>query len=114
MNPSAIPLIPIAFGSANEARSDDAVLQEGRGASAAGHEWFTIEPGLGHPMRCACCTPRNAAGRALGRLLLARGRGTAPFFGRVVVAAKTDAGREAVLAAVADDPLASACFRWEE
>jgi hypothetical protein len=113
MNPASAPLIPIAFGAANEARDGDAVLQEGRGASAPGHEWFTIEAALGHPVRCACCMPRNAAGQALGRLLLARGRGTAPFFGRVLVVARSQEGRDAVRDAVALDPLASACFRWE-
>jgi hypothetical protein len=114
MNRPSPSLIPIAFGSADEVRAEDALLQEGRGASAPGHEWFTIEGAPGHPMRCFCCAPRNAAGQALGRLLLARGRGTAPFFRRVLVATRSDAGRTAVLAAIEDDPLASACFRWEE
>jgi len=114
MNRPATPLIPIMFGDVENAQAGDAILQEGRGASAPGHEWFTIGAASGHPMRCFCCAPRNAAGQALGRLLLARGRGTAPFFTRVLVATRSQAGRDAVREAVETDPLASACFRWEE
>ena len=33
---------------------------------------------------CACCAPRNAAGRALASLLQSRARGQTPFFRRVV------------------------------
>jgi hypothetical protein len=114
MNRPSAATIAIVFGSVDQARAGDALLQEGRGASAPGHEWFTIEPSFGHPLRCACCTPRNAAGRALGRLLLARGRGTSPYFRRVIAVTRSEAAIQAVISAVADDPLASTWFRWEE
>lgn len=102
--------IPLVFGAAEDATADDALLLEGDGAAAPGREWFTPAD---HPAGCACCGPRNAAGLALGRLLLARGRGTGPFFRRVVAVAETDAGRAAVSEALAGDPLASVCFRFE-
>jgi hypothetical protein len=103
--------IPLVFGGVEDATADDALLLEGDGAAAPGRDWFTSAPSGGHPVGCVCCAPRNAAGLALGRLLLTRGRGTGPFFRRVVVVTRTDAGRQAVSDALAGDPLASVCFR---
>jgi hypothetical protein len=100
--------IPLVFGAAEAASADDALLLEGDGTAASGRDWFTLS---NHPVGCACCGPRNAAGVALGRLLLARGRGTGLFFRRVVAVTQTDAGRQAIQEALATDPLASTCFR---
>jgi hypothetical protein len=100
--------IPLVFGQVEDAAADDALLLEGVGTSAPGREWFTS---AGHPAGCACCAPRNEAGLALGRLLLARGRGTGPFFHRVIAVTQTEAGREALWYALAADPLACVCFK---
>ncbi len=103
--------IPVMFGAAADARPDDALLCEGEGAPAAGREWFLPEAAAGHPADCACCRPRNQAGQALARLMLARGRGTGLFFNRVIAVTKTAAGRATIRGALAADPIASAYFR---
>jgi hypothetical protein len=103
--------IPVIFGAAADAGPTDALLREGEGAPAAGHDWFLPDTTPGHPADCACCTPRNGAGQALARLMLARGRGTGLFFNRVIVVAMTEDGRATVRQALASDPVASACFR---
>ena len=65
-----------------------------------------------HDTSCLCCAGgRNPVASLLGGLFFARARGTVPFFRRVVVHARTDAGRTAVALALADDPVASGCFR---
>ena len=103
--------IPLVFADAEAAGPGDAVLREGAGTPARGLDWFEAGPENAHPVGCACCAPRNGAGSALARLLLARGRGDGLFFSRVVVVAHSEAGRGAVLSALASDPLVSACFR---
>jgi hypothetical protein len=105
---------PLVFADAAEAGPDDAVLREGAGVAAPGRDWFEADPETAHGVGCVCCVSRNGAGIALARLLLARGRGHGPFFRRVVVAARTEAGRAAVASALESDPLASACFRRDE
>lgn len=100
--------IPVVIGGA--AGEGDAVLIEGDGALPAGTAArFTLAAG-GHAIGCACCAPRSDAGRALGRLFLARARGEVAAFGRVVVVASEE-GRAAVEAAVGGDVVASARFR---
>src|SRR5271170_7005638 len=106
--------IPLLFADAADAGPEDAVLREGKGTPAPGRDWFETAAETPHAVGCACCAPRGAAGIALARLLLARGRGLEPFFRRVVVVARSEAGRRAVLAALEVDPLASACFRHED
>jgi hypothetical protein len=103
--------IPVIFGMAADAGPNDALLCEGEGAPAAGRDWFLPDMAPGHPADCACCTPRNGAGQALARLMLARGRGTGMFFNRVIVVALTEGGRATACQALASDPIASACFR---
>jgi len=95
--------VPVVFGPAEAAAPGDAVLREG--------EDFT--PDSGHAPGCACCVARTEAGRALAALLHARARDKIPFFRRVVVVLATEAGRAAVEGALANDPVASACFRKE-
>ena len=107
--------IPLVFADAKPTGPGDAVLREGVGAPAPGLDWFEAGPESRHPVGCACCAQRSEAGMALARLLLARGRGDGLFFGRVVVVAHSEAGRQAVLSALAADPLVSACFKhWSE
>lgn len=102
--------IPVVIG--GTAGAGDAVLVEGDGAlpAAAAAARFTLAGG-GHAIGCACCVPRSDAGRALGRLFLARARGEVAAFGRVVVVAASEEGRAAVEAAVGGDVVASARFR---
>ncbi|MGI3778768.1 MAG: hypothetical protein ACRYGC_15875 [Janthinobacterium lividum] len=101
--------IPVVIGGA--AGEGDAVLVEGDGALPAGAAArFTLAAG-GHAIGCACCVPRSDAGRALGRLFLARARGEVAAFARVVVVAASEEGRAAVEAAVGGDVVASARFR---
>ncbi len=105
--------IPVLLGAREAAGPGDALLLEGEGALPAGAAArFGVQAGV-HAMGCACCVPRSDAGRALGRLFLARARGEVPAFGRVVAVTRTPAGREAVAAAVAGDVLASARFRLQ-
>jgi hypothetical protein len=103
--------IPLVFADVEAAGPGDAVLREGAGARAPGLDWFEPGPESAHQAGCPCCTPRNNAGLALARLLLARARGEGLFFGGVVVATQSEAGRRSVLSALASDPLVSACFR---
>ena len=101
--------IPLVFGHAAVAERADALLIEGEGEPGKGRDWFQPDPPTAHPANCACCTPRNGAGMALARLILARGRGTGLFFSRIIADVQTPAGREAVLAALEHDPIVS-CF----
>jgi hypothetical protein len=107
--------VPVIFGRLEQAGSGDAVLMEGTAAPGHGASaCFQPEAGLrppGHTPGCACCVPRGAAGRALAGLLQDRARGHVAFFTRVIAVTETPAGRAAVEAALAGDPVASACFR---
>ena len=89
----------------------DALLREGQGPASPASDWFQPDPATTHPAGCACCARRNAAALALSRLLLARGRGHAAPFRRVVAIVHTEAARAALLSALAEDPIASSCFR---
>jgi len=108
--------IPVVF--AADAAPEDAQLREGSGAAGPAIEWFTAgaapPANPGHLAGCFCCTPRGAAGLALARLALARARGEAPFFRRVVVRTITAEGHAAVLRALATDPVAAARYRLAE
>lgn len=102
--------LPVYFTSISDAPSDAAVLAE------VGEEVPTGRPverfravTLGHPAGCACCGPRSHAAQALSRLFVARGRGTVPFFSSVWVVAG-NAGKHAVLDALARDPAVAAWF----
>ena len=101
--------IPLVFAQAAEAGPADVVLIEGQGQAAPGCDWFEPHAATSHPTGCACCLPRNGAGMALARLILARGRGTGVFFTRVIAVVATPEGRADVLAALDQDPIVS-CF----
>ena len=102
--------IPVVLGGV--VGEGDAVLLEGDGALPPGAA-ARFSAG-GHAIGCACCIPRGEAGRALGWLFLARARGEVAPFGRVVAMTTSAAGREAVVAAVSGDVVASARFRLAE
>jgi hypothetical protein len=108
--------IPLLF--AAEAAPADAQLLEGRGAAGPNIEWFTVDPAQppspGHAAGCTCCTPRGSAGLALARLALARARGEAPFFHRLIARTTSAEGRAAVLRALSTDPVAAARYRLAE
>jgi hypothetical protein len=106
--------VPVRFDATDAARSDEALLVEGDVAVPAGHAVgrFTLAPGLfGHPLGCACCTPRGPVADALGRLFLARARGEVAFFRSVVAVVATPAGEAAVRAALAQDQVSAGRFR---
>jgi hypothetical protein len=103
--------IPLVFAEPAQAGPEDALLIEGGGAAEGAIARFEVALTPYHPAGCVCCAPRNVAGQALSRLLLARARGEIPFFRRVVAVVGTDPGRQAVLAALEADPIASGCFR---
>ena len=107
--------VPVRFGRAEDAGSEDALLVEGDGAPVPGRAVAWFRPGAGrggaHAPGCACCLPRGAAAEALTRLFLDRVRGKVPQFRAVLAAASTPEGETAVRAALADDPLVSGRFR---
>lgn len=110
--------IPVVFAPAGLAGDDDALLL-GADANEALVRAMPTErldsPAAAiHPADCSCCMPRSTIGRRLSGLFIARGRGEVGFFRRVVVATDDPAAREAVRAAVAQDPLASSLFRLDE
>ncbi len=92
--------IPVVFAPV-QAGPGDVLLVEGEAFTAA----------AAHAPGCACCGARSQAGRALAGLLHDRARGRTAYFSRVVAVCSSEAGRLAVQAALAGDPVASACFR---
>ena len=64
-----------------------------------------------HAGGCACCGGRPQAAAALDRLFQARVRGACPWFERVVALAETQAARDEVAAALANDAVTAARFR---
>jgi hypothetical protein len=103
-------LIPVVFDTAGEAGADDVVLREGEDAPD-GSAAFQPDDLAGHAPGCGCCAARNPAGRALGALLAARARGEVAYFRRVIVVARSEAGRQAVEHALDGDAVVSECFR---
>ena len=109
--------IPVLFGNAGLAGAEDALLIEASAALPANTAMLTerLSPAqaaeTAHAAGCDCCAPRGAVGRLLAGLFLARARGEVGFFRRVVVATEDAQTRAEVAAALAQDPLASSCFR---
>ena len=104
--------IPVGFGPA-ALDGGTALLVEGDAPAPAGTPVarFTLPVATGHSAGCPCCAPRGPVAAALGGLFLARAKGEAAWFERVVALTQGARGREAVLAALANDPLVSARFR---
>lgn len=111
--PEADDRVPVVFGPAEAAEEGDALLIEGEMPAPPGRAVARyVLPEGGHASGCACCVPRGPAAEALACLFLARVRGEAPFFTRVVAVAAGMAGRAAVADALRRDPLARARFRF--
>jgi hypothetical protein len=109
--------VPVRFGAADIAMPEEALLIEGNAPVPAGRlvALFQLVPSLfGHPIGCACCTPRGPVAEALGRLFLARARGDGAFFRSVVAVVATSGGRTAVQAALAQDQVCAGRFRLAE
>jgi hypothetical protein len=103
--------IPVVFAPAGTAGRGDALLIEGDAATPAGLPVARFSVALpGHALGCACCAPRGPVAEALHRLFLARARGTAAFFARVVVTAGPD-GEAAVRQALAGDAFLAGRYR---
>jgi hypothetical protein len=103
--------IPVVFAPAATVGSGEAVLIEGDGAAPEGlpvARFSVARPG--HVPGCACCAPRGPVAVALHGLFLARVRGTAAFFSRVVVAAGPE-GEAAVRQALAGDAFLAGRYR---
>lgn len=103
--------VPVVFAPAGAAAAGDAVLIEGDGAvpeGAAVARFAAAKPG--HVAGCACCAPRGPVAEALHRLFLARARGGAAFFSRVVVVAGSQ-GEAAVRRALAEDAFLAGRYR---
>ncbi|WP_241665363.1 hypothetical protein [Teichococcus oryzae] len=107
-----MPDAPPRAGS--EALSGAVLLAEDGAAlppGAARVEHFAAPPAGAHPAGCACCQPRNPVAIALDRLFLARARGQAPWFTEVLAIARSEAGRDAIAAALQGDSVTRARFR---
>ena len=105
--------IGVRFGAASDAGPDAALLIEGDApAERPAAARFTLLARIAtHPFGCACCAPRGPVAEALGRLFLARARGELPWFHSVIAVTCTDAGADAVRAALTSDIVTTARFR---
>ena len=94
--------IPLRFAGAEQAGPVAAWLIQGDAPAPprAPVVHFALPDRLpGHPVGCACCTPRGPVAEALSRLFLARVRGEVAFFRQVIAVPADAAGRDAILAA---------------
>jgi hypothetical protein len=66
-----------------------------------------------HPVACTCCTGRTPLAQALDRLFLARVKGQAKWFDRVVALLPEDASRQAMADALREDSLTASRYRAE-
>ncbi len=113
--------VRVRFGAAGDAGPEEALLIEGTGAGegagradrAAVARFAAASRIATHPLGCACCAPRGPVAEALGRLFLARARGELPWFRSVVAVTRTEAGAEAVRAALVGDVVTAARFRQD-
>lgn len=64
-----------------------------------------------HPTGCACCGARSAIAVALDRLFLARMKGEAPWFDRVVALCPAEDSRAALVVALREDAVTVSRFR---
>jgi len=100
--------IPVLMG--GEVGLGDAVqVEEGVEFVGAGYVVGFAVGKVGHVVGCACCGGRTKVAEVLGDMFLARARGEAGFFSRVVVVA-SEAGKKAVRRALAEDVVAQARF----
>ena len=64
-----------------------------------------------HPSGCACCGARSPVAVALDRLFLARMKGDAPWFDRVVALCPEEDSRAALAAVLREDAVTLSRFR---
>jgi len=117
MSPFIDARIPLRFADAALARPDTAWLIQGDApAPACGPVARFALPDRfpSHPVNCACCAPRGPVAEVLSRLFLARVRGEAAFFRQVIAVPADAAGRDAIIAALRDDPLLAGRYRLAE
>ena len=98
--------IPVRFAALADVGPDDATLVEGL-------TFPTPDEAPTRPAPCACCGARGKAAEALSRLFMARARGETAAFTRVAAVTQTVAGHQAVIDALASDPIASVRFRLD-
>jgi len=109
--------IPLRFADAVPAEPDAAWLIQGDAPVPAGGvvaRFALPDRAPGHAADCACCAPRGPVADALSRLFLARVRGEVAFFRQVIAVPADAAGREAIAAALRDDPLLAGRYRLAE
>ena len=105
----------VRFGAADDAGPDEALLIEGTGSTdRPAVARFTLPDRVAtHPFGCACCAPRGPVATALSQLFLARARGAVPWFRSVVAVTRSEAGADAVRAALTADVVTAARFRQD-
>jgi hypothetical protein len=111
--PGSDSRIPVRFGALSDAGPGTALLVEEEAPVPAGIAVarFTPRLGFGHAAGCACCIARGPVAEGLSRLFLAHARGRNPPLRAVVAVTRSEAGRQAVWAALEADPLSRARFR---
>lgn len=106
------PRLPVLVGEPNGPTDAAYVLEGSRAAPAQAAALARFVPdAAGHLAGCRCCGGRSGAARALDSLFLARARGEAKPFRVVVALVQTDAGRDALVAAIEEDRVVRARFR---
>ena len=113
-----IPVLPVADeaalraaltarpGAAILAEAPPPVLPEGAVAVASFDLYLSS-----HPQACTCCGGRSPLASAMDRLFLARVKGQAPWFDRVVALLPGEEARAALVAALRDDAVVASRFR---
>ena len=103
--------IPVRFAALDTRIADEAVLTDAHDPAPPPALCFEPDPAnAAHPIDCACCQPRSAAGSALATLFRDRALATGPAF-KGVLAVVSPTGEAAIRAALETDPLVSARFR---
>jgi len=101
--------IPINFGG-TPGPDDAALVEDGHDMPPTGYALRFSAAKPGHALSCACCSLRGPAADALGQIFIARARGQAPFFQRVVVLASPE-GEATVRKALAEDVVTRARYK---
>lgn len=73
-----------------------------------------FEPGPAHPVACSCCAGRTPLAQALDALFLARVKGQARWFNRVVALLPSPEARQRMAEALRDDSVVASRYRAEE
>ncbi|MBI0536099.1 hypothetical protein D9599_10995 [Roseomonas sp. KE2513] len=95
-------------GAAILAEAPPPVLPEGAVAMASFDLYLSS-----HPQACTCCGGRSPLSQALDRLFLARVKGQARWFDRVVALVPGEDARSALAAALREDAVTASRYRAE-